>query len=218
MAGLFDGLDFSMFDPNAGAADPLTGFRPGSLLDAAPRAAMGLQPPQYPPPLDPALKPPAPTPNSIVQQGFGTMQGLPLQPPQPGLTITPPPAPPPIKPPVSPTAGVPGSTNDQDLGQAIGDPLNIQSEAQMAGTAATSPAAAATEKTLGEKLASTLKGVKAPPAPSQLKIGAPGVPRASASIKTGQLAALLQSLAPKGAGGGADGLNLPSTLNAALKR
>lgn len=70
------------------------------------------------------------------------------------------------------------------------------------------------EKPFGEKLAETLKGVKMPVPPTPQKVGTPGAPHPSGSIKTGELLSMLLSMQP---GGAQQGMQLPQTLGSALQ-
>lgn len=90
-----------------------------------------------------------------------------------------------------------------------GAPMDITSEAQKA-----SVDGAPSQKP-GNGFMDALKGVKAPTAPQNQRISTPAAPRLTASIKGGDIIALLQSL---NAGGAKGGLDLPSTLGQALMR
>lgn len=91
-----------------------------------------------------------------------------------------------------------------------GAPMDITSAAQKAG----GEAAAKPEADKMGEIAKALRGVAMPKNPELQKISSPSAPRATGSIKGGDLMALLQALnAGPGVGGG---LKLPSTLGQAL--
>lgn len=92
---------------------------------------------------------------------------------------------------------------------AAGGPMDITSAAQKAGGDTTAPG----DDKMGS-LAKALRGVTMPKSPELQKISSPSAPRATSSIKGGDLMLLLQALnAGPGVGGG---LKLPSTLGQAL--
>lgn len=101
-------------------------------------------------------------------------------------------------------------TDMSAMAKPAGAPMDITSEAQKAGGAA-APAAGGDK--MGE-IAKALRGVTMPKNPELQKISSPSAPRATSSIKGGDLMMLLQALnAGPGVGGG---LKLPSTLGQAL--
>lgn len=82
-------------------------------------------------------------------------------------------------------------------------------------SAAASPADAKGAKgTFGDKLAETLKGVKAPPLPTPQTVRTPSSPDNRHSIKAGELMQMLLAMQPPS---GNVGLKLPSTLGTAVK-
>lgn len=102
------------------------------------------------------------------------------------------------------------------LGGRTSENPNIQTDdpAQASAEGTPADAAAGKQKGWGEKLAETLKGVKAPTPPTPQTVRTPSAPDNRHTIKAGELLSMLLSMQTPSAQAG---LKLPSTLGAAAK-
>lgn len=95
----------------------------------------------------------------------------------------------------------------------MGNP-NIQTDDPLQAQAGGAPAevAGAKEKTIGEKLQESLKGVQAPKPPEVQKVGTPSAPQPNANIKAGELLQMILGLS-----GQVPQKIVPPSLNASMK-